>query len=85
MSQVKMVTIPQTVLLSADSLDELEDWLAAQDGRFLDELRRIRKDEDQAGRGKPLSEILDKWPTKCTAGSDVSFGPLIFPRGPSVR
>ncbi len=56
------VEIPQSVLLSAESLDELEDWLAAHDPGFLEELRRIRNDEDLAGRGTELGELLKRWP-----------------------
>jgi hypothetical protein len=56
------VTIPQTVLMSAHSLDDLEDWLAAQDPEFLTEIRRIRNDEDLADSGKDITEVLKRWP-----------------------
>jgi hypothetical protein len=46
------VEIPQSVLVSAQSLDDLEDWLAANKPEFLDEIRRIRNEEDLAGAGK---------------------------------
>jgi hypothetical protein len=58
----RTVEIPQTVLASAESLDDLEDWLAAHDPAFLDEVRRIRNEEDLAGRGKDIAEVLKRWP-----------------------
>jgi hypothetical protein len=58
----RTVEIPQTVLASAESLDDLEDWLAAHDPAFLDEVRRIRNEEDLAGKGKDIAEILKRWP-----------------------
>jgi hypothetical protein len=56
------VEIPQSVLISAQSLDDLEDWIAAHDPEFLAEIRRIRNDEDLAGAGKDLKEVLKRWP-----------------------
>jgi len=50
------------VWLSAESLDDLEDWLAAHNPAFLDRMRRIRGDEDLPEKGKDLTEILDRWP-----------------------
>jgi hypothetical protein len=62
MPNQRTIEIPESVLISADSLDDLEDWLAAHNPDFIAELRRIRRDEDLAGRGKDLSEILERWP-----------------------
>ncbi len=59
----RTVEIPQSVLISAQSLDDLEDWLAAHDAAFLDEVRRIRSEEDLAGKGKDIAEVLKRWPT----------------------
>ncbi len=64
MTDTRTVQIPATVLASVQTLDELEDWLASRDAVFLDEVRRIRREEDLAGRGKDLSEILQRWPAK---------------------
>ena len=58
MNSTRTISIPETVLLSAESLDELEDWLAAQNPAFVEELRRIRRDEDLAGQGKTLDEMM---------------------------
>ena len=64
MADSKTVAIPESVLISAQSLDDLEDWLAAHNPEFLARMRRIRSDEDLAGEGKDLGEILDRWPTE---------------------
>jgi len=58
----RTVEIPQSVLISAHSLDDLEDWLEANDPEFLSEVRRIRNDEDLAGAGKDITEVLKRWP-----------------------
>ena len=57
----KMVlTIPVSVFESAETKEELEDWLAAHDPVFIDEMRRIKADAD-AGLGRPLSDLAKKW------------------------
>ncbi len=61
MATTRRIAIPESVLLSAQSLDDLEDWLAANDPGFLDRMRRIRNDEDLADQGKDLEEILEQW------------------------
>jgi hypothetical protein len=58
----RIVEIPQSVLVSAQSLDDLEDWIAANDPEFLGEVRRIRNEEDLAGAGKDIAEVLKRWP-----------------------
>lgn len=45
------VQIPKSVLASVETLDELEDWLTAQNPEIIAELRQIR-DEDLAGKFK---------------------------------
>jgi hypothetical protein len=62
MATTRTIAIPESVLLSAQSLDDLEDWLAANDPAFLKRMRRIRNDEDLADQGKYLEEILERWP-----------------------
>ena len=63
MADTRSISIPETVLLSAQSLDDIEDWLAANDPAFLERMRRIRRDEDLPGQGKDLEELLERWPT----------------------
>jgi hypothetical protein len=58
----RTVEIPQSVLVSANSLDDVEDWIAANDPDFVNEVRRIRKEEDLAGAGKHIAEVLKRWP-----------------------
>ncbi|MGH7975093.1 MAG: hypothetical protein ACREC8_00365 [Limisphaerales bacterium] len=48
----EVVEIPATVLDSVDTLDELEDWLMANNPRVMGELHRTRR-EDLAGKFKP--------------------------------
>ena len=62
MADTRTIPIPETVLLSAQTLDDLEDWLAANDPAFLERMRRIRRDEDLADKGKDLDEVLERSP-----------------------
>ena len=57
------IEIPVSVLESVDTLDELEDWLTAQNPRVMSELRQARED-DLAGRFKTWKPRHVKWPTK---------------------
>jgi hypothetical protein len=45
------VEIPAAVLSSVETLDELQDWLTAQQPKLVAELRQARK-EDLAGKFK---------------------------------
>jgi hypothetical protein len=62
MHTYRTVEIPQSVMISAQSLDDLEDWLASHDPEFLAGVRRIRNEEDVAGQGKDIAEVLKRWP-----------------------
>jgi hypothetical protein len=55
----RTVEIPQS---DSISLDDLEDWITANDPQFLGELRHIRNEEDLAGGGKDIAEVLKRWP-----------------------
>ena len=55
-----MIEIPKALLASAQSLDEVEDWLSTQDRPFVEELERIRREEDLAGKGTPLEAATNK-------------------------
>ena len=46
------VEIPAPVLSSVETLDELQDWLTAQNPKVIAELRAARR-EDRAGKFKP--------------------------------
>ncbi|MBI5384767.1 MAG: hypothetical protein HZA90_08760 [Verrucomicrobia bacterium] len=57
------VKIPIKVLESVDTLDELEDWLTAQNPRIMQELAQARRD-DLAGKFKPWKPRHVSCPTK---------------------
>jgi hypothetical protein len=44
-----IVEIPANVLASVETLDELQDWLTAQNPKVVAELRAARR-EDKAGK-----------------------------------
>jgi hypothetical protein len=46
------IEIPTNVLMSVETLDELQDWLTAQNPKVIAELRAARR-EDKAGKFKP--------------------------------
>ena len=50
--KTETVEIPATVLSSVETLDELQDWLTAQNPEAIAELREARK-QDLAGKFKP--------------------------------
>jgi hypothetical protein len=54
--------IPISVLESIDTLDELEDWLSANNPRVMQELREARLD-DLEGRVKRWEPRHVAWPT----------------------
>ena len=49
--KVETVEIPTVVLSSVETLDELQDWLTAQNPEIIEELRAARR-EDLAGKFK---------------------------------
>jgi hypothetical protein len=50
--KTETVEIPAAVLSSVETLDELQDWLTAQNPEVIAELRAARR-EDLAGNFKP--------------------------------
>ena len=50
--KTETVEIPTAVLSSVETLDELQDWLTAQNPGLIAELREARK-QDLAGQFKP--------------------------------
>ncbi|MDP2600096.1 MAG: hypothetical protein Q8P84_05100 [Deltaproteobacteria bacterium] len=59
----KFIQIPVSVFESADSKEDIEDWLMSHDADFIEELRQIKKEAEE-GKGRPLSELVKKWNTK---------------------
>ena len=64
MSEARTIEIPESVLASAQTLDDLGDWLASHNPQFLDQVRRIRKEQDLSEKGTDLTEILKRWPVE---------------------
>jgi hypothetical protein len=61
----EVVEIPKQVLASIETLDELYDWLTAQNAGIMAELREARQ-EDIAGKFKAWKPRHVSWPTKST-------------------
>ena len=57
------VEIPVSVLASVETLDELEDWLTAQNPQIVAELRKARG-EDLAGEFNAWKPRHVRWPTE---------------------
>jgi len=57
------VEIPVSVLSSVETLDELEDWLTAQNLQIVAELREARR-QDMAGEFKEWQPRHVRWPTE---------------------
>ncbi|MEO5802245.1 MAG: hypothetical protein ABIR24_01845 [Verrucomicrobiota bacterium] len=62
-SSQAVVEIPVKILESVDTLEELEDWLTANNPKIMRELRQARA-EDLAGKFKPFKPRLLPCPTK---------------------
>jgi hypothetical protein len=58
-----IVEIPVSVLSSVETLDELEDWLTAQNPQLVAALREARR-QDLAGEFKPWEPRHVQWPTE---------------------
>jgi hypothetical protein len=63
MNAGEVVEIPVKVLESVDTLDELEDWLMAQNPRIMRELAEARQ-ADLAGQFRPWKPRHLAWPTE---------------------
>ena len=61
--KTKTVEIPAAVLSSVETLDELQDWLTAQNPEIIGELRAARR-EDLAGQFKPFKPRYQPCPSK---------------------
>lgn len=56
------ITIPRSVLMTASSIDEIEDWLEMQNPDFIKELRRIR--DEERGLGFTPEQLREMWNTR---------------------
>src|SRR5436309_8341080 len=55
-----IIEIPVSVLSSVETLDELQDWLTAQNSQIIDELREARR-QDLAGEFKAWEPRHVSW------------------------
>lgn len=61
-SEGRLIKIPLSIFESAETKEELEDWLMAHDPVFIKEMRRIKSEE--SGKGISLEEAVKKWDVK---------------------
>ena len=54
--KLKEVTFPLSVFETADTKEDLEDWLLTQDPEFIKKMRKARR-EDIAGKGKSWGSL----------------------------
>ena len=59
-AEEKNLKIPISIFESAESKEELEDWLLTHDPIFIEEMRKI-KTNAEAGQGRPLADLAKKW------------------------
>ncbi len=59
----KTLRIPLDVFETAESKEEIEDWLMANDPAFLEKMRQARR-EDQGGAWKSLEALRKDLRTK---------------------
>ncbi len=52
----EVITFPVSVFETADTKEDLEDWLLAQDTAFLRKMKKARKD-DIEGKGKDWKQL----------------------------
>ena len=55
-----VLEIPLEVWETAETKEDLEDWLLAHNAKLVRQLRRIRRQEDLAGHGKRLDEVASR-------------------------
>jgi hypothetical protein len=59
-----VIEIPMEVWETAETKEDLEDWLLTHNLKLVRQLRRIRRHEDLAGRGRLLGEVARQWNIK---------------------
>ena len=59
----KTIAIPTTVLTTADSVEEIEDWLLSRNPKAVENLRDLRR-QHLAGKTITLDEAEKKWHSK---------------------
>jgi hypothetical protein len=56
-----VIEIPRSVWETAETKEDLEDWLLAHNPKMIAELLRIRRKEDLAGKGRSLEDVARRW------------------------
>lgn len=56
-----VIEIPRSVWETAETKEEVEDWLLAHNPRFIREMRRIRREEHLSGKGMSIKDLARKW------------------------
>jgi hypothetical protein len=59
-----VIEIPTEVWETAETKEDIEDWLLARNAKLVRQLRRIRRDEDLGGRGQRLRDVARRWNIK---------------------
>lgn len=59
-----ILEIPRGVWETAETKEDIEDWLLAQHPKLVRQLRRIKRHEDLTGLGKTLGEVARRWKVK---------------------
>ena len=54
--RIETITFPVSVFETADTKEDLEDWLLSQNPEFIRRMRRARKD-DLLGKGKSWESL----------------------------
>lgn len=52
-----VIEIPKGVWETAETKEDIEDWLLAQNPKLIRQLCRIKHHEDLTGQGKTLGEV----------------------------
>lgn len=60
MKVLEKISFPHIVWEEAESLEDLEDWLLANDKNFIKKMRKARE-EDLNHQGASLKEIREKY------------------------
>ena len=56
-----VLEIPRGVWETAETKEDIEDWLLTQNPKLIRQLRRIKRHEDLTGLGTTLSEVARRW------------------------
>ena len=60
----EIIKIPKDIWGTAETKEDLEDWLLSHDAQSIKQLRHIRSEEDLAGKGKTLEKAARQWNIK---------------------